>query len=100
MITKELAMQIYNIYSQIETCDLLIKDLEGFVKQCEGNVPDIIDENYRTFGSIQISVPYFEQGMFKTGSARVFNINYSIALKVIKSHKRMLKNRLKKLNPK
>ncbi|MBO7617304.1 MAG: hypothetical protein J6T22_09320 [Bacteroidales bacterium] len=99
MIKKELAREIYNIYSQIETCDKLIADLEGFVKACDGNVPDLIDKDYCSYGSIQISIPYFDKGKFKTdGGARLFNINYSLALKVIKSHKRTLKNLLKKLD--
>ena len=98
MITKEVAASIYNIYSQLDTCDKFISDLQEFIKECDNHVPDIIDESYKTYGSIQLEVPYFESGRFKTGSARLFNINYSLALKVIKSHKRMLKNRLKKIN--
>ncbi len=97
MITKEQSAAIFNIYSQIETCDQLINDLQKFIQECDNHVPDIIDESYRQYGSIEICVPYFEKGRFKNGSARVFNINYSIALKVIKSHRRMLKKRLAKL---
>ena len=97
IINKETAMQVYNIYSQIESCDKLIADLDRFIKACEGRVPDIIDESYKTFGSISIAVPHFESGQFKSSGARIFNINYSLALKVIKSHKRLLKKRLEKI---
>lgn len=97
MITKEQAAQIFNIYSQIDTCDTLINDLQRFIQECDNHVPDIIDENYRTYGSISINIPYFEHGRFKDAGARVFNINYSIAMKVIKSHRRFLKKRLEKL---
>ncbi len=97
IINKETAMQVYNIYSQIETCDKLIADLEKFIKECEGKVPDVIDESYKTFGSISIAIPYFAGGKFQSNGARIFNINYSLALKVIKSHKRLLKKRLEKI---
>ena len=97
MITKEQSAAIFNIYSQIETCDQLINDLQQFIQECDNHVPDIIDESYQRYGSIEIAIPYFESGRFKNGSARLFNINYSIALKVIKSHRRMLKKRLAKL---
>ena len=97
MITKEQSAAIFNLYSQIETCDQLINDLQKFIQECDGRVPDIIDESYRHYGSIEICVPYFEKGRFKNDGARVFNVNYSIALKVIKSHRRMLKKRLEKL---
>ena len=97
MITKEQAAQIFNIYSQIATCDTLINDLQRFIQECDNHVPDIIDESYHTYGSISIDVPYFEHGNFKKAGARVFNINYSIAMKVIKSHRRSLKKRLEKL---
>lgn len=99
MVTKEQAQQIYNIYAQIETCDKLLSELESAVQSCKGKVPDIIDESYKTHGSICIEVPYFENGTFiASKGARVFNINYSLAIKVIKSHKRLLQNRLKKIN--
>ncbi|MBR4620542.1 MAG: hypothetical protein IKO46_06130 [Salinivirgaceae bacterium] len=97
MITKEQSAAIFNIYSQIETCDQLINDLQKFIQECDNHVPDIIDEYYKRYGSITIEIPYFEKGRFKNGGARVFNINYSIALKVIKSHRRQLKKRLEKL---
>lgn len=98
MITQEQAGEIYNLYSQIDTCESFIAQLQEFIMQCEGRVPDVIDKSYHQFGSIQISIPYFESGKFRTDKgARLFNINYSLALKVIKSHKRVLKNRLKKI---
>ena len=97
MIIKEQSAAIYNIYSQIESCDQLINDLQKFIQECDNHVPDIIDESYHTYGSISIEIPYFEHGQFKKAGARVFNINYSIALKVIKSHRRQLKKRLEKL---
>lgn len=98
MITKEQARSIFNIYSQIDTCTKIIEELENFVKECDNNVPDVIDENYQMYGSIEIAIPYFESGKFKKGGARVFNINYSQAIKVLKSQRRMLKKRLEKLN--
>jgi len=55
-----------------------------------------MDENYTAYGSIEISIPYFEAGQFKKGGARVFNISYPAALKVLKSHIRGLRRLLKK----
>lgn len=98
MITKEQAKDIYNIYSQIDTCEKLIEDLKNFIDQNGKHVPDIIDDNYTTYGSIQIQVPYFESGKFSSSGARIFNINYSMAIKVLKSHVRTLRNRLKKID--
>lgn len=97
MITKEQCAAIFNIYSQIDTCDQLINDLQRFIQECDNHVPDIIDESYHTYGSISIEIPYFEHGQFKKAGARVFNINYSMAMKVLKSHRRSLKKRLEKL---
>lgn len=96
MITKEQARSIFNIYSQIDTSTKIIEELENFVKECDNNVPDVIDENYSMY--IELAIPYFESGKFKKGGARVFNINYSQAIKVLKSQRRMLKKRLEKLN--
>lgn len=96
-IDKERARKIYNYYSQIETTEGIIAELEEFIRKYnEGQPPAVIDENYQLYGSIQICIPYFEAGRFKNGSARVFNISYPAALKVLKSHIRTIKRMLKK----
>lgn len=96
-IDKERARKIYNYYSQIETTERIIADLDEFIKKYnEGEPPAVMDENYTAFGSIEISIPYFEAGQFKKGGARVFNISYPAALKVLKSHIRGLRRLLKK----
>lgn len=98
MITKEDCKQLYNYYSQIETTESIISDLEKFVKELEGKVPDIIDENYSTFGSIEICIPYFENGRFKKGGARVFNIRYDAALLVLQDHVDNLRKKAEELS--
>lgn len=40
-------------------------------------------ESYSSYGSIQLCVPTFKQGQFKTGSATVYNISYNAALRVL-----------------
>ena len=96
-IDKERARKIYNYYSQIETTEKIIADLNEFIaKYNEGQPPAVMPENYNPYGSIEISIPYFESGRFKQGGAREFNISYPAALKVLKSHIRGLKNGIKK----
>lgn len=96
-MTKDVAMKIYNLYAQIETSEKIVADLKEFIQKWnEGGQPPVITDNYNPYGSIEISIPYFEHGKFKQGGARVFNISYPAAMKVLKSHIRSLKNTLKK----
>lgn len=98
MITKEEAMTLYNLYAQIETTEGIINDLEKFVKEQGEKVPDVIDRNYNQFGSIEISIPYFQGGKFENKGARVYNISYNAALRVLKNHANRLKKEVKMLN--
>lgn len=100
MITKEDCRLLYNIYSQIETTESIISDLETFVKENGGKVPDVMDCDYKTYGSIQISIPPFEQGKFKCGSATVYKISYDAALLVLKNHVYNLRKQAKELSDK
>lgn len=86
MITKEDCRLLYNIYSQIETTEAIISDLETFIEENGGKIPDLMDCDYKTYGSIEICIPTFEQGKFKCGSARVYKISYDAALLVLKDH--------------
>ncbi len=98
MITKEDCKKLYNYYSQIETTESIINDLEQFIRESEANEPNIIDENYKSYGSIQICIPYFESGKFKDGSARVFNIHYDAALLVLQDHVDNLRKKVEELS--
>lgn len=91
---------MYNIYSQIETTETIISELETFVKENDGKVPDVMDCDYKTYGSIEICIPDFEQGKFKCGSARVYKIRYDAALLVLKDHVYNLRKQAKELSDK
>lgn len=101
MITKEDCRLLYNIYSQIETTENIINDLENAIKSCEGNIPEIMDKSYEIHGSIQIEVPYFKNGQFyKSKGARVYNIRYDAALMVLKDHVYNLRKKATELSDK
>ncbi len=100
MITKEDCRLLYNIYSQIETTEAIINDLETFVEENGGKVPDVMDCDYKTYGSIQISIPHFEKGKFKCGNAAVYKIRYDAALLVLKDHVYNLRKQAKELSDK
>lgn len=99
MITKEQAREIYNHYSQIETCENLIEDLKLAIEKEKGTSPDILrDTNYHPHGSITIGVPYFEAGSFdKERGSRVYNISYSSAILVLYEHLNQLRRELDEL---
>lgn len=101
MITKEDCRLLYNIYSQIETTENIISDLENAIKDCDGNIPEIMYESYALHGSIQIEVPYFKNGQFdKSKGARVYDIRYDAALMVLKDHVYNLRKQAKELSDK
>lgn len=95
MISKEDARLLYNLHAQIETTQTIISELEEFVKSQGEKVPDIIDKSYSTFGSIHIEIPYFEGGKFSKRGAKIYNISYNAALRVLKNHIRNLKKQIK-----
>lgn len=99
-ITKEDCRQLYNLYAQVETTESIIKDLEEFIKSQDGRVPDIIPKSYQTHGSIEINIPYFDNGKFADKGARVYHISYHAALRVLKNHVRNLKKEIKQMNEK
>lgn len=87
MITKEDCRLLYNLYAQIDTTEDIINDLEKAIKNCDGKIPSIMDKDYKTYGSIQIEVPYFESGKFDSSKgARIYNIRYDAALLILKDH--------------
>lgn len=98
MITKEDCRQLFNYYSQVETTEKLIEDLENFVKSQDANIPDVIPESYSSHGSIELCVPLFKEGQFQTGSARVYNISYHAALRVLRNHIEELKKKIQAKN--
>ncbi len=99
MITKEIAREIYNHYSQIETVEKLISDMKEMMEKEKGTSHDILrDNSYHPHGSITINIPYFEGGSFdKERGSRVYNISYPSAIRVLKNHIKQLKRELNKL---
>lgn len=98
MITKEDCRRLYNYYAQVETTEKIIEDLEKFVKSQDDKIPDVIPESYAVHGSIELCIPTFKEGQFQTGSARIYNISYPAALRVLKNHIKDLKKKIKKMN--
>lgn len=98
MITKEDCRQLFNYYSQVETTEKLIEDLENFVKSQDENIPDVIPESYASYGSIELYVPHFKEGKFQTGSATIYNISYHAALRVLRNHIEELKKKIQAKN--
>lgn len=103
MITKEQAREIYNHYSQIDTCEKLINDLKTAIERDkEKDPPKILyrDPNYHPNGSIVIEVPYFDNqsGCFmKDKGSRIYNISYPSAIRVLMNHVKHLKSELSEL---
>lgn len=98
-VTKEQARDIFNYYSQIETAETLISELEQAVGEClkkDKHKDFLFDKDFHDHGSICITVPYFESGRFdKSKGSRVYNISYPSAIKVLKNHVKKLKRLLK-----
>lgn len=100
MITKEQCRDLFNYYAQIERSESLINDLKKIVEKCDGQVPDVFDKNYTTYGSIQLVVPFFKNGEFSSENAgqTVYNINYKDAILVLKNHVKSLKKKAETLS--
>lgn len=98
MITKEDCRQLYNYYAQVETTEKLIEDLEKFARSQDEKIPDVIPESYSSHGSIELCVPTFKEGQFQTGSARVYNISYHAALRVLRNHIEELRKKIEDKN--
>lgn len=96
-ITKELARQIYNRYSQIEQAEELIEKLKDFTHQVLVNEkPKLMDNRYHPYGTIELHVPTFQEGRFN-GSYRIVGISYPSAMRVLKNHVKQLKRELMEL---
>lgn len=95
-VSKEQAMQIYNRYNQIELTKNLIKDLSEMMNKVSVKKPDIIDNRYHPYGTIELRVPEFEKGEFR-GGYRIYGISYPSALKVLKNHIKQLQRELKEI---
>ena len=90
MITKENAMQIYNLYSQIEKSNEIINVL----KQCKDRYEkdnkgvDIIREQWGNHQSIELQVPerFLKPDGSSYGGARIYQISVPDAILVLENH--------------
>ena len=83
-ITKELARQIYNRYSQIEQAEELIGKLKSFTHEVlVKEKPKLMDNRYHPYGTIELHVPTFQQGRFN-GTYQIVGISYPSAMRVLK----------------
>ena len=90
MITKEIARQIYNLYSQIERSNGIIEVLKKCKDEYEKNQEgiDIIRDGWGNHQSIELHVP--ERFLNPKGSsfdgARVYQISVPDAILVLENH--------------
>ena len=90
MITKEIASQIYNLYSQIEKSNEIINVLKKCKDEYEKNNKgvDIIRDHWGNQQSIELAVP--ERFLHKEGSyvsgARIYQISVPDAILVLENH--------------
>lgn len=101
-VTKEQARDIYNLYSQIEDTETLIRELKKQMEKEKGTPDELLrDNDYHPHGSITINVPYFKSGSFdKSRGSIVYNISYPSAIKVLKNHIKQLKRELNSIQSK
>ena len=90
MITKENAMQIYNLYSQIEKSNEIINVL----KQCKDRYEkdneglEIIRDNWGSGQSIHLAIPerFLRDDASSIASSRIYQISVSDAILVLENH--------------
>jgi 5-methylcytosine-specific restriction endonuclease McrBC regulatory subunit McrC len=90
MITKENAMQIYNLYSQIEKSNEIINVL----KQCKDRYEkdnegvDIIRNTWGNHQSIELHVPhrFLDPNESSYNGARIYQISVPDAILVLENH--------------
>lgn len=101
-VTKEQARDIYNLYSQIEDTETLIRELKEQMEKEKGTPAKLLrDNDYHPHGSITINVPYFGSGSFdKSKGSRIYIISYPSAIKVLKNHIKQLKRELNSIQSK
>lgn len=90
MITKENARQIYNLYSQIESCNEIINALKKCKDQYEKNNEgvDIIRDQWERGHTIELGIP--ERFLHKEASSysgmRIYQISVPDAILVLENH--------------
>lgn len=88
MITKETARRIYNAYSEIESCDKLMKDMkEAIAKTGE---PKLLDGFGHRKG-LQLGVPSGDSGH------RLFQVDPDLAVAIIERHREQQEELLNEL---
>lgn len=104
MITKESAMQIYNLYSQIEKSNEIIEVLTKCKEQYEKDNQgvEIIRDNWNSHQSIELHIPdrfTNPKGSF-FGGATIYHISVPDAILVLENHvvrlHKSLENEMKK----
>ena len=89
MITKENAMQIYNLYSQIEKCNEIINILSECKDRYEKdfNGVDIIPNDWRGHQSIELAVPekFLHPEASSFSGSRIYHISVPDAILVLEN---------------
>lgn len=92
-MTKELAREIYNLYSQIEKTNESIVKMENCIEMCKNGElrDDIIPDKYTFGGSVRLQVPqWMTDGRVDKNtsfsSCTIYDISMVDAVAVLKNH--------------
>lgn len=90
MITKESAMHIYNLHSQIEKSNEMISKLKEVKDNAEKDTlgVDIIKDGWGSFRTIEIAIPerFYNPGSTSMSGARIYQISVADAILVLENH--------------
>lgn len=90
MVTKESAMQIYNLYSQIEKSNEIINVLKKCKEQYEkdSHGVDVIRDGWGETKSIQLMIPerFLNKEASSFSGVRIYQISVPDAILVLENH--------------
>lgn len=105
MITKESAMHIYNLHSQIEKTNEIINKLKEVKDNCEKNAMgiDIVTDGWKNYRSIQLEIPeqfFRSDADHSFNGARIYQISVPDSILILENHIIRLNKALEDANKK